>query len=75
VGLIPDDVIAFSIDLILTTALNRLTEMSTRNLPGGKGRPARKPDNLTVQLPRKTLSKFQSRNNPCLIKAWKHLLQ
>jgi hypothetical protein len=25
-----------------------LTEMSTRNLPGGKGRPARKADNLTV---------------------------
>jgi hypothetical protein len=25
-----------------------LTEMSTRNLPGGKGRPARKPDNLTA---------------------------
>jgi hypothetical protein len=25
-----------------------LTEMSTRNLPGGKGRPARKGDNLTV---------------------------
>jgi hypothetical protein len=24
-----------------------LTEMSTRNLPGGKGRPARKNDNLT----------------------------
>jgi hypothetical protein len=24
-----------------------LTEMSTRNLPGGKGRPARKADNLT----------------------------
>jgi hypothetical protein len=23
-----------------------LTEMSTRNLPGGKGRPARKDDNL-----------------------------
>jgi hypothetical protein len=23
-------------------------EMSTRNLPGGKGRPARKVDNLTV---------------------------
>jgi hypothetical protein len=23
-----------------------LTEMSTRNLPGGKGRPARKADNL-----------------------------
>jgi hypothetical protein len=26
----------------------RLTEMSTRNLPGGKGRAARKADNLTV---------------------------
>jgi hypothetical protein len=25
-----------------------LSEMSTRNLPGGKGRPAGKPDNLTV---------------------------
>jgi hypothetical protein len=25
-----------------------LTETSTRNLPGGKGRPARKADNLTV---------------------------
>jgi hypothetical protein len=25
-----------------------LTEMSTRNLPGGKERPARKSDNLTV---------------------------
>jgi hypothetical protein len=25
-----------------------LTEMSTRNLPGGKGWPARKADNLTV---------------------------
>jgi hypothetical protein len=24
-----------------------LTEMGTRNLPGGKGRPARKADNLT----------------------------
>jgi hypothetical protein len=24
-----------------------LTEMSTSNLPGGKGRPARKADNLT----------------------------
>jgi hypothetical protein len=24
-----------------------LTEMSTRNLPGGKGRPAREADNLT----------------------------
>jgi hypothetical protein len=25
-----------------------LTEMSTRNLPGGKGRPARVVDNLTL---------------------------
>jgi hypothetical protein len=25
-----------------------LTEMSTRNLPGGKGRPARKAENLTA---------------------------
>jgi hypothetical protein len=25
-----------------------LTEMSTRNLPGGKGRPERKADNLTA---------------------------
>jgi hypothetical protein len=25
-----------------------LTEMSTRNLPGGKGRPAHKTDNLTA---------------------------
>jgi hypothetical protein len=25
-----------------------LTEMNTRNLPGGKGRPARKADNLTA---------------------------
>jgi hypothetical protein len=25
-----------------------LTEVSTRNLPGGKGRPARKADNLTA---------------------------
>jgi hypothetical protein len=25
-----------------------VTEMSTRNLPGGKGRPVRKADNLTA---------------------------
>jgi hypothetical protein len=34
-----------------TIALNLtqpLTEMSARNLPGGKGRPARKADNLTA---------------------------
>jgi hypothetical protein len=44
----------FSIDLILPAALQPLgsiqplTEMSTRNLPGGKGRPERKADNLTA---------------------------
>jgi hypothetical protein len=44
----------FSMDLTLpaaTTALGstqHLTEMSARNLPGGKERPARKADNLTA---------------------------
>jgi hypothetical protein len=44
----------FSMDPILPAALwpmgstQRLTEMSTRNLPGGKGRPAREADNLTA---------------------------
>jgi hypothetical protein len=44
----------FSGDLILPAALmalgftQPLTEMSTRILPGGKGRPARKADNLTT---------------------------
>jgi hypothetical protein len=44
----------FSVYLILPVALlalgstQPLTEMSTRNLPGGKGRPARKADNLTA---------------------------
>jgi hypothetical protein len=41
----------FSIDVILPAALalgstQPPTEMSTRNLPGGKGRPAREADNL-----------------------------
>jgi hypothetical protein len=27
---------------------SHLTEISTRNLPGGKGRPVRKADNLTA---------------------------
>jgi hypothetical protein len=42
----------FSIDLILPAALRPwgqpLTEMSTRNLPGGKGRSAREVDNITA---------------------------
>jgi hypothetical protein len=29
-------------------SIQPLTEVSTRNLPGGKGRPARKTDNLTA---------------------------
>jgi hypothetical protein len=42
-----------SIDPFLPAALalgltQPLTEMSTRNLPGGKGRPARRADNLTA---------------------------
>jgi hypothetical protein len=44
----------FSIDLILAVALwlwgrlRLLTEMRTRNLPGRKGRQARKADNFTA---------------------------
>jgi hypothetical protein len=38
----------FSIDLILPAALWPLTEMSARNLPAGKGWPAREVDNLTA---------------------------
>jgi hypothetical protein len=40
----------FSIQLFLLAApgsTQRVTEMSVRNLPGGKGQPARKADNLT----------------------------
>jgi hypothetical protein len=42
----------FSVDLLFTAALlpwgslKPLTEMSTRNLPGSQGRPARKADSL-----------------------------
>jgi hypothetical protein len=43
----------FSIYIIFPASIalgstQTLTEMSTRNLPGGKGRPARKADNLTA---------------------------
>jgi hypothetical protein len=54
VGLIPDEVIGFSKwpnPSGRTTALGStqpLTEMSTRNFPGGKGRPVHKADNLTA---------------------------
>jgi hypothetical protein len=46
-GSISDEVIRFvSIDLILPA--QPLTEMSTRDLLAGKGRPAHKADNLTA---------------------------
>jgi hypothetical protein len=40
----------FSIYLILLVlgSTKPVTEMSTKNLPGGKGRPARKAENLTA---------------------------
>jgi hypothetical protein len=38
----------FLIDLILPGSTQPLTEMSTRNLPGGKRRLPRKADNLTA---------------------------
>jgi hypothetical protein len=33
---------------MVLVSIQSLTEMSTRNIPGGKGRPARKADNLTA---------------------------
>jgi hypothetical protein len=52
--LIPDEVIGFSNGLnpssraVALGSTQLLTEMSTGNLPGGKGRSARKTDNLTT---------------------------
>jgi hypothetical protein len=53
VGSIPDEVIGFfkinpSSRTMALESTQPLTEMSTRNLPGGKERPARKADNLTA---------------------------
>jgi hypothetical protein len=53
-GSIPDDVIVFfnllnpSSRTMALVSTQPLTEMSTWNLPGGKGRPARRADNLTA---------------------------
>jgi hypothetical protein len=53
-GLIPDDVIGFfnlrnpSSHTMALGLTQPLTEMSIRNLPGDKGQPANKPDNLTA---------------------------
>jgi hypothetical protein len=52
-GSISDDVIEFfnrpnpSSRTMALGSTNRLTEMSSRNLPAGKGQPARKADNFT----------------------------
>jgi hypothetical protein len=49
-GSIPDEVVRFfsSSRTVTLASTQPLTEMSTRNLPGGKGRPALKADNLTA---------------------------
>jgi hypothetical protein len=53
-GLIPDEVIGFfswfnpSSHTMALGSTQPLSEMSTRNLPGGKGRPVRKADNLII---------------------------
>jgi hypothetical protein len=54
-GSIPDEVIGFFFNLpnpcshiMPLGSAQPLTEMSTRNLPGGKERPVRKADNLTA---------------------------
>jgi hypothetical protein len=54
VGLIPDEAIGFfnwpisSSHIVALGSTRPLTEMSTRNIPGGKGRQAHKADNLTA---------------------------
>jgi hypothetical protein len=53
VGSIPDIIGIFNIPnrsshTMALGSTQPLTEMSNRNLPGGKGRPVRKPDNLTA---------------------------
>jgi hypothetical protein len=49
VGSSPDEVDFFNLPSTMALRSTQpLTEMSTRNLPGGKRRPARKADNLTV---------------------------
>jgi hypothetical protein len=52
-GSSPDEVDFFNLPnpssrTMALESTQRLTEMSTRNVPGGKGRPARKADNLTA---------------------------
>jgi hypothetical protein len=52
-GSSPDEVDFFNLPNTSTRAMalrltQPVTKMSTRNLPGGKGRPARKADNLTA---------------------------
>jgi hypothetical protein len=53
-GLIPDEIIGCfnwpnpSSRTVALGSTQPITEMNTRNLPGGKGRPARKADNLTA---------------------------
>jgi hypothetical protein len=46
VGSNPDDVIGFSIRTMALGSTQSLSEMSTKNLPGGKGQPACGADNL-----------------------------
>jgi hypothetical protein len=53
-GSIPDEVIGIfnwpipSSHTVVQGSTQPLTEISTRNLPGGEARPARKADNLTA---------------------------